>query len=230
MKKIQPDKFNFNKSLKKGPKYPLIHYIRVERYFTRPLASLFVKLVYNTRVTPNQITIFSFILAVAGAFFFAMGTPGSFIAGGILVQFSSVFDCADGMLARSKDLCSRYGAFLDIFVDRIADAFIISSIAYGNYLHTGSILFLILGMLAAVLYNLQIVLFYILKLYREESNLGDSAEARGLLVFFILLASVLNRLDFLIIGLLTQSFFSISHKILFFIKLKSGKDPDIPFY
>lgn len=228
MGKRGSEQFNFKNSLKEGPKYPILNYIRVERYLTRPLASLFVKFIYNTKITPNQVTIFSFFLGIAGAIFFSAGEYKYFLAGGILVQLSSVFDCADGMLARSKDMCSRYGAFLDLFLDRIADVFILSGISVGYFIYSDNSFFLVLSLLATALYTLQIVLFYMIKMFRNKLTMGDSAEARGLLIFAILVFSVLNKLDILILIILVQAVFSISLRTIIFYRLRSGNNEDIP--
>ncbi len=228
MKKKKSDNFSFQNSLKEGPRYPIIHYLRIERYFTRPLASLIVRLIFKTKITPNHITVLAFILGIISAILFSLGEYKFFIAAGIFIQFSSVFDCADGMLARSKNMCTRYGAFLDLFLDRIADIIILSGISAGYFIYSGNSFFLLLSLLATVLYALQIILFYMIKMFRNKLTMGDSAEARGLLIFAILVFSVLNKLDILILIVLVQAVFSISVRTIIFYRLRSEKDTNIP--
>jgi len=80
-----------------------------------------------TNLTPNQVTLISFILAgIAGiAFWF-----GYFIWGALLYQLSYIFDIIDGSLARVKGISSKYGAFLDVFTDWIKAPILIIILLY----------------------------------------------------------------------------------------------------
>jgi len=94
-------------------------------YFYRPLAFAFVKLVYGTPVTPNQITILSAIAGLAGGVCIGLGTPASLVAAGTLLIVYDVLDCADGQLARLKQNGSRIGRILDGAAD-----YLVSIVAY----------------------------------------------------------------------------------------------------
>lgn len=89
--------------------------------FYRPAAFLLVKLVYRTRLTPNQITVFSMLAGLIAAWDFSTGY--AFVAGGIWYAIANVLDCADGQLARLQNS----GTLLGRVVDGVADY--ISSIA-----------------------------------------------------------------------------------------------------
>lgn len=67
-----------------------------------------------------------------------------------------------------------------------------------------------------------------IKMFRNKLTMGDSAEARGLLIFAILVFSVLNKLDILILIVLVQAVFSISVRTIIFYRLRSEKDTNIP--
>jgi len=215
-KKALP-KFDFQKSLKEVTPYPILNYIRVERYFTRPLASLIARAVYNTSVTPNQLTYLSFFLGICGGISFFMGEYSYFIIGGILAQLSSIFDCADGMLARSKHLCSEYGAILDIFLDRIADFFIFGGMVIGYYRLSENLTIFLIGIFGLALYFLQTTLYYLMIMY-ESKKTGLAAEARGFVIFSLLVFSVLNRLDLLICALSFMTISNIVFKLINFIR------------
>ena len=90
----------------------------VNRRVSRPLA----RLLSHTPVTPNQVTIMSLGVALAGFFSFVYD---HYIIGALLAQASSVVDGVDGDLARIKKQTSAFGGFLDSIVDRYADALII---------------------------------------------------------------------------------------------------------
>jgi archaetidylinositol phosphate synthase len=216
-------KFDFNKSLKTESWYPYLKYLRVERFFTRPIASLIVRLVYRTAITPNHLTYISFYLGILGGIFFCFGEPLYFIIGGILVQLHSVFDCADGMLARTKDMCTRFGAFLDLFLDRIADFVFWSGIVIGYYIYSGNLNFFIAGIFAVALAFLQMSLHYVIHIYKHCEKPGEAAAARGLIVFNIFVFSLLNRLDILILGFMIGALITTVYKIITFPRLLKKK-------
>ena len=76
-------------------------------------------LVARTGVTPNTLTVLGFVgMAVAGA----LCAAGSFFFAGVVVAASCIFDALDGALARASGTASVFGAFLDSFLDRYAEA------------------------------------------------------------------------------------------------------------
>lgn len=194
-------------------------YIRINRYCNRPLAFLLVKALYQSPISPNQVSVLSFVTALAAAFLFISGNPGGFLAGGILAQISSILDCADGQLARARKEFSHYGAHLDLVFDRIGDFLILTAISYGHYLYSGQISLLIMGLLSAGLYLLQVNLYYLTNSYRKNDRTGETAEARGLLLFSVLLFALLNRLDILIIALLIETAGACLYRLGYFLYL-----------
>jgi phosphatidylglycerophosphate synthase len=95
----------------------------VSRYLNRPLSRPMARALSGTPVTPNAVTIFTLLLAVATGGIIAGGWN---IIGGIGIQVVSIIDGVDGELARLKHLTSRFGAVLDAVTDRYADAIIIA--------------------------------------------------------------------------------------------------------
>ncbi|MDK2915744.1 MAG: archaetidylinositol phosphate synthase [Euryarchaeota archaeon] len=88
-----------------------------------------VNLVRKIGVTPNALTIASFLVSVlAGVAFYA----GGVVLGTIMVAFNAVFDALDGALARDMGVASLRGDFLDHVIDRYADIFIITGIFAGG--------------------------------------------------------------------------------------------------
>ncbi|MDV2480957.1 CDP-alcohol phosphatidyltransferase family protein [Methanoculleus sp. Wushi-C6] len=86
---------------------------------TNGLLTQIATLIARTGATPNTLTIFGFVgMAVAGA----LCAAGSFFAAGVVVSASCVFDALDGALARASGAASAFGAFLDSFLDRYAEA------------------------------------------------------------------------------------------------------------
>jgi hypothetical protein len=85
----------------------------------RPLAFVFIKAIYKTNITPNQITLFSFFCGIMAAVSFGFGRPSAVVAAAGLYGFSIVLDCADGQLARLKRNGTRLGRILDGLIDYV---------------------------------------------------------------------------------------------------------------
>ena len=85
----------------------------------------------RTRITPTQITVISFLIALVGAACFAVGRHWTAVIGALLVQLSSVVDGCDGELARLRHLATARGGWLDTMLDRYADAAVVVGITVG---------------------------------------------------------------------------------------------------
>jgi phosphatidylglycerophosphate synthase len=100
-------------------------------------------------ITPNQITIFSLFLGLAGAGFFIFSDWIIDIIGALLVSFSYILDNCDGEVARIKGLSSEFGAHLDDIVDSSVDTAFFVALGYGMRMETGEKIWLWLGLAAA---------------------------------------------------------------------------------
>jgi phosphatidylglycerophosphate synthase len=205
------EKFNYQKSVQKTEDKFILQFLRIDKFVNRPVASLIVRAVYRTGVTPNQLTLIAFAFGLAGAYFFSRGTPSAFLAGGILAQASSIMDNADGMLARARNQMSEFGAQLDIYLDRVNEFFLLTCIALGQFLYSGSLKLLIVGLAATALYFLQVSLFYLTKNLMRDFQKGETGELRSWMMFLIFLCGALNRLEYGI-----YFFFILGAGIVFF--------------
>lgn len=90
------------------------------RFVCRPLAAVLVSWLKDTRVTPNQITLASFVVGIASAGLL-IGLPGyvGLVIAVLVYQASYVLDCADGMLARWRGIASPAGHLLDFLMDEL---------------------------------------------------------------------------------------------------------------
>ena len=89
-------------------------------YVCRPIAAVVVQRLEGTRVTPNQITFASFVVAAIAAVLLVV-LPGRWGVATAVVVFegSYVLDCADGMLARLRRQQSTEGHLIDFLMDEI---------------------------------------------------------------------------------------------------------------
>ncbi|HSA96274.1 MAG TPA: CDP-alcohol phosphatidyltransferase family protein [Acidobacteriota bacterium] len=221
-----PEKdFDYQKSLKTTRAHPFLRkYLPADRLIVRPCASLVVRAVYRTRVTPNDLTLASFFLALIAGLVYLLGRPLFFAIGGCLAMLSTIFDNADGMLARSKNMASRYGAYLDLFLDRIADFAVLAGITFGVYRATLHPRVLMLGLMTIGLYFLQVSLYYLANVYAGNSTNGEGAEAKNLAVFLILVFSLAGWPIGVLIGVGLFALVGTLTKLVNF--LRKGKDPE----
>jgi phosphatidylglycerophosphate synthase len=81
---------------------------------------------FRRSLNPNVLTVVGALicLAAAGAF-----SAGWFVTGGVLMLAGGVFDLLDGVVARSRGIATRFGAFLDSTLDRMVDMALLLGIA-----------------------------------------------------------------------------------------------------
>jgi CDP-L-myo-inositol myo-inositolphosphotransferase len=122
----------------------------ISRILNRPISIKISELLLKTKITPNQISLVSFITSFFGALFFYVGEYIFLIIGGILVQLSSIIDGCDGEVARLKLIQTRYGGWFDAVLDRYADAIIIFGMIHGHWLLHNDIVIWTIGFAALV--------------------------------------------------------------------------------
>lgn len=85
----------------------------------RPLSFLFVKLIYNTNITPNQISIVALFFGILSGVMYGFGTYTFFVLASASFFICNTLDCMDGQLARLKKNGTRIGRIIDGFIDYI---------------------------------------------------------------------------------------------------------------
>jgi len=122
----------------------------VSRWLNRPLSIRLSRHLVNTGVTPNQISLFSFLLSVMAAALFMTGHHATLALGGLLAQAASIIDGCDGEVARLKYLGSDYGGWFDAVLDRYADAFLLFGLTWHAFFQSGSHAALLIGFMAII--------------------------------------------------------------------------------
>ncbi|SEG89219.1 CDP-diacylglycerol--glycerol-3-phosphate 3-phosphatidyltransferase [Thermomonospora echinospora] len=85
--------------------------------------------VARTGVSPNTITVIGTVGVAAGAL--VLFPRGEFFWGTLVITAFVLFDMLDGAVARVTGRISKWGAFLDSTMDRVADAAIFAGLAVG---------------------------------------------------------------------------------------------------
>jgi phosphatidylglycerophosphate synthase len=102
---------------------------RLGHFLDKPLSSLARKV----RVSPNQITLAGFVLTIIAALTLAF----NLFWGGVLTLVAGLFDVLDGVVARTQNKSTEFGAFFDSVIDRYSDGVLFIGLGW-YFLRTGS--------------------------------------------------------------------------------------------
>lgn len=118
----------------------------VDVYVHRPLAYLLARALLPTPVSPNLVTIASMVIGVyAAVLMVSPGIPHHFQWAALCAFLATVFDCADGQLARMRKTSSVIGRMLDGTADVIVTAAILIAGGWHIVQKYGSSVWLALG-------------------------------------------------------------------------------------
>lgn len=117
-------------------------------HVARPPAAVVVYALRNTRVTPNQVTFASALIAAGAGVMLAL-LPGWtwLVVAALVFEFSFVLDCADGQLARLRKTASPLGHLLDFLMDELKAMFIFGCVAIRLWRDTGDARMLLVGII-----------------------------------------------------------------------------------
>jgi phosphatidylglycerophosphate synthase len=161
----------------------------------RPLSKFVVKF---TNITPNQVSIASFVLAIIGGLYFLKGDYKSILIGAIFAFFYNILDMMDGRIARAKKTGSLLGKWLDAMIDFVVFPYLIFTLALG----IGTYMAAVIGMLAIMSYQTHylIVHFYKSEIVGSKKLMNipgkyewlRSAYGSNFFYLFLLIAAIIN--------------------------------------
>jgi phosphatidylglycerophosphate synthase len=96
---------------------------RFNSWCARPFSSLLAGL----RFSPNQVSVLSLLVSIAGMILVASATWESLVIGALMVHLGLLLDHADGQVARKRGMGSTWGMYLDMAFDRIVEVGIIAA-------------------------------------------------------------------------------------------------------
>ena len=174
------------------------------RILSRPVSRFITRLLINTRITPNQITVLSFILGLGSAWSFFQGGYRMGLLGAGLLLMSIWVDGVDGEIARIKFMESAFGAKLDIYCDNIVHVAVFFCIGMGLFHTHGDAITIVLGSLAAV-GSLISFLMMGAGITESKANAGDVKKAKKSdfvdklanrdFTYFLFAMALIDRLD-----------------------------------
>ena len=177
------------------------------RHVERPISLAISRRLTPTAITPNEMSVISILVGVAGAPFFLSSSALMQTIGALLFLAHSILDGCDGELARLKFAESRWGGVLDFWGDNVVHVAIFACMGVGWSLAAGAGWPLALGA-AAVLGTLGSAGFVYWRLMRAKEGAGSlftsvSAEPHGAMAQVLDSAS---RSDFIYLVLLLALF------------------------
>jgi CDP-L-myo-inositol myo-inositolphosphotransferase len=122
----------------------------VSRHLNRPVSRWMSRYLVRTALTPNQISLISWVMSCIAAGLMAVSGYPALAAGGVLAQLASIVDGCDGEIARLKHLQSEFGGWFDAVLDRYADAVLLFGLMWHEFAATGANLSILLGFAAIV--------------------------------------------------------------------------------
>ena len=167
----------------------------VSRHLNRPVSRWLSRYLVRTSLTPNQISLISWLLSCIAAGSMALNGYPALVAGGVLAQLASVIDGCDGEIARLKHSQSEFGGWFDAVLDRYADAFLLFGLMWHEFAAEGTSLAILLGFTA--------ILGSFLNSYTADKYDGVMAQrlegasyfrlGRDVRVLLIFLGAILNQ-------------------------------------
>jgi CDP-L-myo-inositol myo-inositolphosphotransferase len=122
----------------------------VSQYLNRPISTRITRFLVKTKITPNQISFFSFLLCLISSVLFLKGGYATLLSGAVLAQIASIIDGCDGEIARLKYQSTAFGGWFDAVLDRYADAFLLFGLICHLYFLNDKFLYIIIGFFALI--------------------------------------------------------------------------------
>jgi len=125
-------------------------------FVTAPFAIAINYVVVDIKwLTPNLITLFSFITALASVVFIIIGGFINFIIAAVLIHLSHILDCMDGQMAQYRGVSSKYGSYFDKLTDQIQVTLWFGAIGYAAYAQSQNVLPVFLAFTGVAFYSLR---------------------------------------------------------------------------
>ena len=105
----------------------------ISRYINRPISMALSRVVVNTPVTPNQISVSTLVISLVSAGFAVQGGYVGFLIAGLLFQIASIVDGTDGEVAKLTFQSSQRGEWIDTVCDNVSYLAFLSGLIVGVY-------------------------------------------------------------------------------------------------
>jgi phosphatidylglycerophosphate synthase len=125
-------------------------------FVTAPLAIALNYLVVDIKwLTPNLITLLSFIVAILSVVLIIAGGTVNFISAAVLIHLSHILDCMDGQMARYRNTSSLAGCYFDKLTDQLQITLWFGAIGYAAYAQSHDVVPVFLAFIGVSFYSLR---------------------------------------------------------------------------
>lgn len=121
-------------------------------------------------LTPNVISVLSFALLVAGSLFLFITFPYHLIISALSLFVAFILDDLDGQVARIRKLSSKFGDYLDKFLDMLKIYILTICLSYACLIRTGDIFYIFLGFTACFFYMYRSYIKYAVMFSRIDAD------------------------------------------------------------
>ncbi len=140
-------------------------------FITSPLAIVVNYFVVDFKwLTPNIITLLSFIAALFSVILIVIGGSVNFIIAAVMIHLSHVLDCMDGQMARYRQAKSPTGAFYDKFTDHLQVMLWFGAVGYAAFVQTQSVAPVFLAFIGVSFFSLRGYVKYMYCYTEMENN------------------------------------------------------------
>jgi phosphatidylglycerophosphate synthase len=175
----------------------------VDTWFNRSLSRLMTRALVGTRISPNTVTVISFLVGLIGVALIATRRWELALLGALVFQLSAAIDCVDGEIARLTYRFSPLGARLDLALDNVVHVALFATLGWAAVPLLGAPLALGLGAMAALGGVISFGLVYRLNFGDERGHTGrvrrilDRVTNRDFSVL-VIAAALASRFDLLL--------------------------------
>ena len=125
-------------------------------FVTAPLAIALNYLVVDIKwLTPNLITLLSFVVAILSTVLIIAGGTVNFIGAAVLIHLSHILDCMDGQMARYRNTPSLAGCYFDKLTDQLQVTLWFGAIGYAAYAQSHDVVPVFLAFIGVSFYSLR---------------------------------------------------------------------------
>ncbi|NLE75385.1 MAG: CDP-alcohol phosphatidyltransferase family protein [Chloroflexi bacterium] len=191
------------------------------RALAKPILDPVARVLHKLHITPNQVTVFGFILTSLAA---VLISQGRMLAGGVVLAMGAALDAVDGYLARVAYQESPFGAFLDSTLDRLSEVVVYLGLLV-NALHHGNDAQAIL-VFAAVTSSLM-VSYSRARAEGLQAHVKVGLGARPERLFLLIVGLLLNQVTFALWVIFLLASFTVFQRIFWvWRRLETADNPE----
>lgn len=195
------------------------------KYLKRPISTSITKYMSKIKiVTPNVITVLSFIFSIFAGIFVLKNGYINLVIGAILSQIGFILDACDGELARLKYKISFFGGWIDTILDKFSESFLLLCIMFNIYNKNNVDAVIVLGFLSIfgiLLKDFISEKYKYLLIIRNSIEKYNFKASRNIRIYIIFIFLMINKPLFILVLIsVIVNFESIRELVLLYINRK----------